>query len=132
MKFVVKHATKTNVYLRKPRFVGDSVHWTEPKGTPHSVREPWVFATRSGAEKARDMHALDASVEPWYEAGDRAQSEAEAASVMLSPSNISRWMECPASHGVTHTAQCNTGMQDYILGAVLADLLIVSSDFGGC
>jgi|SRR6185312_7911512 len=108
MKFVIRHPTKANVFLRKPRFVGDSVHWTEPNGTPHSVREPWVFATRSGADKARDMHALEASVEPWYEAGDPA--------VTLSPSNAARWQDCPCSHShdVTPTVQSNNGMQDYM------------------
>ena len=125
MKFVIKHPTKPNVYLRKPRFVGDTVQWTEPKGTPLSTREPWLFATRDGATKARNMHALDASVEPWYEAGDTAEPK------HYSPSNMQRWRDCPSSYStaVEPTPQYNNAMQDYMLAAVLADLLIVSSDF---
>lgn len=112
MKFVIKHPTQ-NRFLRKPRFVGGSVHWTEPNGKPLSTQEPWLFATRSGADKARDMHALEASVEAWYEAGDTAQAEPSR----LSPSNMQRWQQCPPS----------SGMGDFALGLVLGELIVDSS-----
>jgi hypothetical protein len=121
MKFVIKHPT-ANRFLRKPRFVGDTVHWTEPNGKPLSTQEPWLFATRSGADKARDMHALEASVEAWYEAGDTAQAEPSR----LSPSNMQWWQQCPPS-AVIPTPAYSSGMGDFALGLVLGELIVDSS-----
>lgn len=123
MKFVIKHPTK-NSYLRKPRFIGDSVHWTEPNGKPISVQEPWLFATRQGAERTRDMQAVDAAVETWYEAGDRAEPEVRSLEPhrVLGPSNTQAWQQCPPSYVMP-----TDPMQDFLLGAVLGELIVDSS-----
>lgn len=119
MKFVIKHPTRAS-WLRKPEFPGDRVQWTGPGTTEE--RKPWVFSTYSGASKARDMHALEASVEPWYEAGDHAETP------HLSPSNVQRWRDCPASYStaVEPTPTYDSGMQSYML---LAPIFWFDSDY---
>lgn len=123
MKFVVKHPTKVS-WLRAPRFIGDRVQWTESE--PISARQPWLFATREGANRARDMHALDGSVEPWYEAGDRAPAA-------MQPDLYRRAYEAAFTPPVNDTGRCATSPQDYTLPIVLAELAVVeASGSSGC
>lgn len=132
MKFAIKHLSEDK-YLRKPRFIGDTVHWTEPLPAPVSARQPWLFSTRDGATKARDMHALKASVVVWYETGDTAQRLEQPAFTGTSSNADPVVLPPVAVMPDVHVARpCNNGMQDYILAAALADLCIVSSEFGGC
>jgi len=88
MSYVIRSKFDQRSLLALPKQPGAAVRWIDPiEGVA-----PWTFATRAGAERARDMNAHEAEVVTMEDvtlSGER----------VLHTRNLKLWRRCPASIG---------------------------------